>query len=98
VLQCELEAKLGCEKHERRTEDMPVNYRNGSTKRKLKTQIGEVEIAVTRDRNGEYEPKIIEKYQRNADGLEEKILFTPMVCQHAIYRNKLKTSIISTPL
>ena len=26
------------------------------------------------DRNGEYEPKIISKYNRNADGMEEKIL------------------------
>lgn len=29
---------------------------------------------VPRDRNGEYKPKIIDKYQRNADGLEDKIL------------------------
>lgn len=74
VLQCELEEQLGYEKHERRANGAPTNYRNGSTKRKLKTQIGEVEIEVPRDRNGKYEPQIIEKYQRNADGLEEKIL------------------------
>ena len=40
----------------------------------LDEQLGEVEISVPRDRNGEYEPKIISKYQRNADGLEDKIL------------------------
>lgn len=74
VLQCELEEQLGYEKHERRADAAPTNYRNGSTKRKLKTQIGEIEIEVPRDRKGEYEPQIIEKYQRNADGLEEKIL------------------------
>ena len=34
----------------------------------------ELEIKVPRDRNGEYEPKIINKYNRNADGMEEKIL------------------------
>ncbi len=50
------------------------NYRNGSTKRRMKTQLGEVEISVPRDRNGEYELKIIDKYQRNADGLKNKIL------------------------
>ena len=33
-------------------------------KRKMKTQLGEVEISVPRDRNGENEPKIIDKYQR----------------------------------
>lgn len=74
VLEGEIEEKLGHEKHERRSDGQAANYRNGSTKRKLKTQLGEVEISVPRDRNGEYEPQIIEKYQRSADGLEEKIL------------------------
>ncbi len=31
-------------------------------------------MKVPRDRNGEYEPRIIGKYSRNADGMEEKIL------------------------
>jgi transposase-like protein len=74
VLQCEIEEKLGYDKHERVEAGEPRNYRNGVTKRKIKTQLGEVEIEVPRDRNGEYEPQIIEKYQRSADGLEEKIL------------------------
>lgn len=73
VLQCEMEEQLGYEKHQRRG-DTPANYRNGSTKRKLKTQFGEVEVNVPRDRNGLYEPQILNKYQRNVDGLEEKIL------------------------
>lgn len=75
VLQCEMDEQLGYDKHERtESDDTKKNYRNGSTKRKMKTQLGEVEISVPRDRNGEYEPKIISKYQRNADGLEDKIL------------------------
>ena len=75
VLQCEMDEQLGYDKHERtESGEEKKNYRNGSTKRKLKTQLGEVEISVPRDRNGEYEPKIIDKYQRNADGLEDKIL------------------------
>ncbi|MFS0820419.1 IS256 family transposase [Bacillus sp. 1P02SD] len=73
VLQCEIDEQLGYEKHQRRN-DGPNNYRNGSTKRKLKTQFGEVEVNVPRDRNGSYEPQILDKYQRNVDGLEEKIL------------------------
>lgn len=74
VMQAELDEKLGYEKHARTSEGSPRNYRNGSTKRKLKTQLGEVEINVPRDRNGQYEPQIISKYQRNVDGLEDKIL------------------------
>ena len=41
----------------------------------MKTQVGEVDINVPRDRNGEFEPQIIGNYQRNADGIEERILF-----------------------
>ncbi|SDM15861.1 Transposase, Mutator family [Bacillus sp. OK048] len=72
VLQCEIDEQLGYEKHQRRS-DGPSNYRNGATKRKLKTSFGEVEVSVPRDRNGSYEPQISDKYQRNMDGLEEKI-------------------------
>ena len=63
VLQCEMDEQLGYDKHARtESGDEKKNYRNGSTKRKMKTQLGEVEISVPRDRNGEYEPKIIDKY------------------------------------
>ena len=74
TLQCEIEEKLGYDKHKRMEGGEEKNYRNGTTKRKMKTQLGEIEISVPRDRKGEYEPRIIEKYQRNADGLDEKIL------------------------
>jgi len=40
----------------------------------IKSQLGEVQAKNPHDRNGEYEPQIIEKYNRNADGMEEKIL------------------------
>lgn len=53
---------------------MSKNYRNGYSKKTVKTQLGEIDVKVPRDRNGEYEPKIIGKYSRNADGMEEKIL------------------------
>ena len=53
---------------------MSNNYRNGHSKKTVKTQHGEVTIDVSRDRNGEYEPSIISTYSRNADGMEEKIL------------------------
>lgn len=78
VMECELSDKLGYEKSERMSNDecgnKSKNYRNGYSKKTIKTQMGELEIKVPRDRNGEYEPKIISKYNRNADGMEEKIL------------------------
>lgn len=78
IMAAELETELGYEKQERRSEnvenDVSKNYRNGYSKKKIKTQLGEVEIDIPRDRKGEYEPQIIGKYSRNADGMEEKIL------------------------
>ena len=78
VLEAELDQTLGYEKQERRgevgAEEKPRNYRNGHTNKSVKTQLGEIEIRIPRDRNGEFEPQIIGKYSRNAEGMEEKIL------------------------
>ena len=78
VMVCELDEQLGYEKSKRTSEseveNAERNYRNGYSKKTVKTQLGEVEINVPRDRKGEYEPGIIGKYNRNADGMEEKII------------------------
>ena len=78
IMESELDAELGYEKSQRTSEtaveDKPRNYRNGHSKKTVKTQLGAVEVKIPRDRNGEYEPRIIGKYSRNADGMEEKIL------------------------
>ena len=78
VMEAELEETLGYEKSERVSDNtekgMSKNYRNGYSKKTVKTQLGEVDVIIPRDRYGEYEPQIIEKYNRNADGMEEKIL------------------------
>ena len=46
----------------------------GISRKTVKTQLGEVDIKVPRDRNGTFEPKLIGKYSRNAEGMEEKIM------------------------
>lgn len=40
----------------------------------MKTELGEVEIEVPRDRNGEFAPQVIEKRQTRSDDLENRIL------------------------
>lgn len=78
VMESELDAELGYEKSQRTSETAVENklrnYRNGYSKKTVKTQLGAVEVKVPRDRNGEYEPQIIGKYSRNADGMEEKVI------------------------
>lgn len=71
----ELDEELGRERCQRaQASETAPNYRNGYSHKSVKTQLGEVEIKVPRDRNGSYEPKLIGKYSRNADGMEDKIL------------------------
>ncbi len=76
VMEVEMDEQLGRERCQRSQEPEGTarNYRNGYSSKKVKTQLGEVDIKVPRDRNGCFEPKIISKYNRSADGMEEKIL------------------------
>ena len=59
VMEAELEEKLGYEKSQRVSESdgsgTQKNYRNGYSKKTVKTQLGEVDVKIPRDRNGEYE-------------------------------------------
>ena len=68
VMEVEMDDELGRERCQRSDEpgDQGRNYRNGYSKKTVKTQLGEVDIKVPRDRQGKYEPKIIGKYDRNA--------------------------------
>ena len=50
------------------------NSRNGHYSKKLKTDDGEVEIQVPRDRKGEFSPKVLPKYKTKTSGLEKRII------------------------
>ena len=50
------------------------NSRNGYGKKTISSDYGDCEIAVPRDRNGEFEPKVIEKRQTRTDEIEQKIM------------------------
>jgi Transposase and inactivated derivatives len=73
ALEAEMDTQLGYDKYDV-TEKQTLNSRNGYSKKTIKTQLGAVELNIPRDRNGEYEPKIVPKYQRNVTGIEDKII------------------------
>ena len=50
------------------------NSRNGKSRKTLKGESGEMTIEVPRDRNGTFEPKLIEKHQTRFEGFDAKIL------------------------
>lgn len=52
-----------------------ANKRNGKKSKKVKSELGSLEIYTPRDRNGEFEPSIIGKRERElSSGLDEQIL------------------------
>ncbi len=71
ILEGELDAHLGYEKHEKTSE---VNARNGYSKKKIKTSYGESQIQVPRDRDASFNPMLIPKRQSMVDGLENVIV------------------------
>ena len=73
MLEGELSHHLGYEKHD------PVgngsgNSRNGKSHKTLKGDLGEMTIEVPRDREGTFEPKIVEKHQTRFEGFDDKIV------------------------
>lgn len=50
------------------------NRRNGRSKKTVQGDLGEVTLATPRDRDGTFEPQLIEKHQRRVPGFDEKIL------------------------
>lgn len=73
ALESELTHELGYEKHSRPNEPRG-NARNGTSRKTLKTDHGNLELLVPRDRTGEFEPQIVKKGQRRFTGFDDKIL------------------------
>ena len=75
LLEGEMEDFIGYEKGKHNSKENE-NRRNGysSKGKKVKTENGEIEVDMPRDRNGEFEPKIIQKRQRVLEGLDEKVI------------------------
>jgi len=50
------------------------NSRNGTSRKTVTTEIGDVELAVPRDRNGTFDPVTVPKHQRRLDGLTANVV------------------------
>lgn len=73
LLEAEMDASIGYDKNQKGDLDTS-NKRNGHSQKNLKSQFGELTIDVPRDRDGEFEPKLIPKYQRDISGIEEQVI------------------------
>ncbi len=73
MLEAEMDEHLGNNKykHEDNKQD---NYRNGYSKKKVKSNMGEVELEIPRDRKSEFEPVVVPKHSRDISKLETQII------------------------
>ena len=51
-----------------------ANHRNGYSKKTVLTEASKIDIRIPRDREGTFDPKLIQRYQRRFPGFDEKIV------------------------
>ncbi|MGL5713528.1 MAG: IS256 family transposase [Paraclostridium sp.] len=76
LLEAEMEEHLGRSLYERNNGEANEerNYRNGYSSKNVRTSFGDVDIDIPRDRNSEFEPKIVKKYETVCSELDKKII------------------------
>jgi putative transposase len=73
MLEAEMDEHLGYEKHSVEGNNSG-NSRNGYNHKNIISDYGESDIAIPRDRNGEFEPRVLGKRQTRTDEIEQKIM------------------------
>ena len=73
ALDAELGHTLGYEKNDAAGKET-ANRRNGHSAKTVRSEYGDVELAIPRDRDGEFEPVIVKKHQKNVAGIEDQII------------------------
>jgi putative transposase len=69
----EMTGHLGYEKHDPAGRGSG-NSRNGTTGKTVLTDVGAVDLAVPRDRNGTFQPQIVRKGQTRLEGFNERVI------------------------
>ena len=67
-----MDEHLGYEKHHQSTSS---NSRNGKTSKRIQTEDGQFQLDTPRDRDGNFEPKLVKKHQSRFTSMDDKILW-----------------------
>lgn len=70
-LEAEMQVHLG---HERHGRSVAGNARNGKSRKAVQSTLGALQIETPRDREGSFEPQLVQKRQVRLAGMEPKIL------------------------
>lgn len=84
VLEAEMDEHLGYEKHNVEG-NKSGNSRNGYSKKTIKTNYGATELALPRDRNGEFDPRSLRNIKPQVMVLKNRLLLCmPKACPPGI--------------
>ena len=74
MLEAEMDTHLGYAKHDVKNKEI-TNSRNGhSAKKTVLSELGDIEVALPRDRQSEFDPLIVKKHQKRMPSIEEQVI------------------------
>lgn len=73
MLEAEMEANLGYDKHDYQNKNTS-NARNGKRTKKMKSDLGMFDLDVPGNREGLFEPQIVKKYQTDVSRIESSVI------------------------
>lgn len=103
MLESEMSEHLGYEKHSAEGRNKS-NSRNGKTTKKVRTTVGDVELNVPRDRDGNFEPQVVKKHQRDISDFDEQVIAMYargmttrdiQACVHELYGAEISPALVS---
>lgn len=74
ALDAELDSELGYSKYDYKNKQTS-NSRNGHSTKTVQGSMGEMELQIPRDREGEFEPHLVKKHQTDISSIEDKVIF-----------------------
>ena len=74
ALDAELDSELGYSKYDYKNKQTS-NSRNGHSTKTVQGSMGEIELQIPRDREGEFEPQLVKKHQTDISSIEDKVIF-----------------------
>nr|WP_228846432.1 IS256 family transposase [Clostridioides sp. ES-S-0107-01]UDN53041.1 IS256 family transposase [Clostridioides sp. ES-S-0107-01] len=73
MLEAELDDHLGYDRYDNKNKNTK-NSRNGYRNKNVKSDFGEITLNIPRDRNGDFEPKVIRNYENDISGIENQVI------------------------
>jgi len=73
MLEAKMDTHLGYQKHEDAKKET-TNRRNGHSTKNVRSDYGQIDLEIPRERDGDFDPVVVKKGQRNVTGIEDQVI------------------------